>query len=83
MSPSLNNNNNGEFLYSAHTIICAINTYHPWSLDPLIHAPFQLPFLEHTALAAIPALGINRTQVKHVRVKCPAQRNVIEIMSQY
>ena len=54
-------NNNGEFLYSAHTMLYALHTYYPWSLDLFIHAPFQLPFLEHTALAAISTLGTNRT----------------------
>ena len=53
--------NNGEFLYSAHTMLCALHTYYPWSLDLFIHVPFQLPFLEHTALAAISALGTSRT----------------------
>ena len=55
------NNNNGEFLYSAHTMLCALQTYYPWSLDLFIHVPFQLPFLGHTALAAISTLGTNRT----------------------
>ena len=39
-----NNNNNGEFLYSAHTMLCALHAYYPWSLDLYIHVPFQLPF---------------------------------------
>ena len=54
-------NNNGEFLYSTHTMLCALHTHYPWSLDLFIHVPFQLPFLEHTALIAISALGTNRT----------------------
>ena len=32
-----NNNNNGEFLYSAHTMLCALHTYYPWSLDQTKH----------------------------------------------
>ena len=40
---------------------CALHTYYPWSQDLFIYATFQLPFLEHTALAAISALGTNRT----------------------
>ena len=55
------NNNNGVFLNSAHTMLCAIHTYYPWSLDLFIHAPFQLPFSEHTAFAAILALATSRT----------------------
>ena len=39
-------------------MLCALHTYHPWSLDLFIHVPFQLPFLEHTASWA---LGTNRT----------------------
>ena len=39
-----NNSNNGEFLYSAHTMLCALHTYHPWSLDLFIQIPFKLPF---------------------------------------
>ena len=42
-------------------MLCALSTYYPWSLDLFIHVPFQLPFLEHTALAVISALGTNRT----------------------
>ena len=38
------NNDNGEFSYSAHTMLCALHTYYPWSLDLFIHVPFQLPF---------------------------------------
>ena len=85
--------NNGEFLYSAHTMLCALHTYYPWSLDLFIHVPFQPP----TALAAISALATSRShchlcptryhlhlsQVKHVRIKCLAQGHNIEIMSQY
>ena len=56
-----NNNDNDEFLYSPHTILYELHTHHPWSLDLFIHVPFQLSFLEHTTLAAISALGINRT----------------------
>ena len=44
------NNNNGEFLHSAHTMLCALHTYYPWSLDQFIYVLFQLPFMEHTAL---------------------------------
>ena len=42
-------------------MLCALHTYYPWSLDLFIHVPFQLPFLEYTALAAISALGTYRT----------------------
>ena len=42
-------------------MLCALHTYHPWSLDLFIHVPFQLFFLENTALAAISALGSNHT----------------------
>ena len=44
-------------------MLCALHTYYPWSLDRFILAAFQLqlPFLKHTALAAISALGTNRT----------------------
>ena len=89
------NNNNGEFLYSSHTVLCAIHTYYPWSLDLFIHVIFQLPVLECTTIPAISVLGTNHmvisvpgnhlhlSQVKHVRVKCLVQRHNIEIMSQY
>ena len=62
-----NYNNNGEFLYSAHTMLCALHAYYPWSLDLFIYAPFQLLFLEHTALAAISELGVNHTHC-HLRL---------------
>ena len=42
-------------------MLCALHTYYPWSLDLFIHVPFQLSFLEHTAFAAISALGTNHT----------------------
>ena len=42
-------------------MLCALHTYYPWSLDQFIHIPFQLPFLENTAFAAISALGTSRT----------------------
>ena len=58
---SYNNNNNGDFLYSAQTMLCAVHTYYPCSLDLFIHVPFQPSFLEHTALAAISALGTSHT----------------------
>ena len=57
----INNNNNGEFSYSAYTMLCALHTNYPWSLDLFIYVPFQLPFLVPTALAVISALGTNRT----------------------
>ena len=47
--------------YRAHIMLCALHTYYPWSRDLFIHVPFQLPFLEHTALAAISALGTSHT----------------------
>ena len=49
---SFNNNNNGEFLYSAHTMLCALHTYYPWSLDLFIHVPFRLSFwsIQHLQL---------------------------------
>ena len=37
----------------AHIQCCVLHTY-PWPLDLFIHVLFQLPFSEHTALAAIP-----------------------------
>ena len=39
------NNNNGEFLHSSDTMLCALHTHHPWSLHLtlFIHVPFQLP----------------------------------------
>ena len=59
---SYNNNNNGEFLYSAHTMLCALHTNYPWSLHGPVHScTISTPFLEHTALAAISALGTSRT----------------------
>ena len=60
------NINNGVFLYSAHTMLCALHTYYPWSLDLFIHGPFQFPFWEHAALAAISALVTNSTHC-HLR----------------
>ena len=42
-------------------MLCALHTYYPWSLDLLIHFTISTPFLEHTALAAISALGTSRT----------------------
>ena len=74
--------------YIAH-IQCSARFTHMF-----IHVPFKLPFFEHTTLAAISALGTNRTyclpgthshlsQVKHVRVKCLAQGHSIEIMPRY
>ena len=42
-------------------MLSALHTYYLWALDLFIHVPFQLPFLEHTALAAILALGTSRT----------------------
>ena len=71
-------NNNGEFLYSAHTMLCALHTYYLWSLDLFIHVPFQLPFLEHTALAAISALGTSRT---HCHL-CPARYSFTPVSSE-
>ena len=47
-------------------MLCALHTYYTWSLDVFFHVPFQLPFLEHTVLAAISALGANRTHC-HLR----------------
>ena len=51
-----NINNNCEFLYSAHIMVCALHTYYPWSLDLFVYVPFHLPYLEHTTLATISAL---------------------------
>ena len=42
-------------------MLCGLPTYYLWSLNLLIHVPFQLSFLEHTALSAISALGTSRT----------------------
>ena len=45
--------------YIAH-IQCSVrftHNYYTWSLDLFIYLQFQHPFLEHTALAAISALG--------------------------
>ena len=36
---------NGDFLYSAHTMLYALHTHNPWSLDLFIHEPFQLLFI--------------------------------------
>ena len=49
------------FLHSVHTMLCVLHTYYPWSLDLFIHVPFQPPFSEHTAIAAISSLGTSRT----------------------
>ena len=78
-------------------MLCALHTYYPWSLDPLIHVPFQLAFFKHTALAgisefaeliahiaisALPGTNLNLSQVEHVRVKCLAQGHNIETARQ-
>ena len=50
-----------SYIAHNHTMLCALHTYYPWSLDLLIHVPLQLPFLEHATLAAILPLGASRT----------------------
>ena len=66
-----NNNNNGEFLYSAHTMLCALHTYYPWELDLLfIHVPFQLPFLELTKITWLAAISTLETSRTHCHI-CP------------
>ena len=51
-------------------MLCVLHTYYPWSLKLLIHVPFQLPILEHTAIAAISALGNSLTLSRHL---CPTR----------
>ena len=68
-------------------MLCALHTL-PLVTGPVQSYTISTPFLEHTTLAAILALGTNRThlhlsEVKHLRVKCLAQGHNIEIMSQY
>ena len=53
-----NYNNNGEFLYSA--ALCASHILPPVT-GPTHPCTISTLFLEHTALAAISALGTNRT----------------------
>ena len=55
-----NNNNNGVFLYSAYTMLCALHTL-PLVTGPVQSCTISTPFLDHTTLAAISALGTNRT----------------------
>ena len=92
-----NDKNNEEFLYSAHTMLCALHTYYPWSLYMFIHVPFQLPCwsiqhlqllwrqgqVAHFAISVLPGTYLHLSQVKHVRVKCLAQGHNIEKISQY
>ena len=89
--------NNGVFLYSAHTMLCALHTYYPWSLDLFIHVSFQLPFcsihhlqpfqrweiITHIAISVLPGTHLHPSQVKHGRVKCLAQGHSIETMPEY
>ena len=86
------------FFYS---LISNLKTYHrtlhftPWSLDPLIHLPFQLPgnhtvlhlfrcieLIEHIAISVLPGTHFHLSQVKHLGVKCLAQGHTILTMSQ-
>ena len=62
----------------------------PWSLDPFIRVPFQLhgehtvlqPFrrielIVHISISVLPGTHFYLSQVKHLRVKCPAHLNNI------
>ena len=67
----------------------------PWSLDLFIRVPFQLhgehtvlqPFrrielIVHIAISVLPGTNFHLSQVKHLRVKCPAQGHNILAMSE-
>ena len=67
----------------------------PWSLDLFFHVPIQLPgehtvlqpfrrieLIVHIAIAVLPGTHFHLSQVKHLRVKCLAQRRTILTMSQ-
>ena len=68
----------------------------PWLLDQFIRVPYQLhgehtvlqpvrrnKLIIHIAISAVPGTDFHLSQVKHVRVKCLAQGQNIETMSQY
>ena len=68
----------------------------PWSLDQLVCVSFQLlgdntvlqPFRRielfvHIAISVLASTDLHPSQVKHMRVKCLAQRQIIQTMSQY
>ena len=68
----------------------------PWSLDLFIRVASELhgehtvlqPFrrielIIHIAISVLPGTHVHLSQVKHLRVKCLAQRHNIETMSQY
>ena len=79
-----------------YSLISSLKTYHrtlhftPWSLDLLIHVPFQLPG-EHTVLQPFWRIELIVSIVisvlpgthLHLRVKCLAQGHTILTMSQY
>ena len=84
-----------------YSLISSLKTYHrtlhftPWSLDLLIHVPFQLPgehtvlhpfrrieLIVHIAISVLPGTHFHLSQVKHLRVKCLAQGHTILTMSQ-
>ena len=66
-----------------------------WSLDLFIHVPFQLsgeytvlqPFrriklIVHIAISVLPGTHFHLSEVKQLRVKCPAQGHTILTISQ-
>ena len=59
-NPINNTKTIGKFLYSAHTMLCALHTHYPRSLDLFIHIPFQLP-MEQTAIQTFRPLWTYRT----------------------
>ena len=79
-------------------MLCALHTHYPWSLDLLIHIPFQFSFfrniqhfqpfprkepIAHIAISVTPNTHLHLSQVMRVRVKCLVKGHNIEIMSQY
>ena len=84
-----------------YSLISSLKTYRrtlhftTWSLDLLIHVPFQLPaehrvlqpfrrieLIVHIAISALPGTHFYLSQVRHLRVKCLAQEHTILTMSQ-
>ena len=67
----------------------------PWSLDLFIRVTFQLQgehtvlqqfrrnkLIVHIAISVLPGTHFHLSEVKHLRVKCPAQGHNILTMSQ-
>ena len=80
-------NNEFLYIYTTHTMLCALHTHYPWSLDLFVYVPFQLPFwsihhlqsfrryelITHIAISVLPGthLHFESSEACEGKVPCP------------